>query len=162
MADGIAKGVGEQLGELGKQIVHDVAKVPSQLVGLDSGGINESPGGSGPSGQQQKARIQNAKAQEAKRIADIAKKDEMQKQQQLARARQLLQQFIRPGERSPLSIKEKLEQDDLEKKKKQVEEERKKAAKALPKSSSKRPRGDLYGTRAKQFAGETGKNVKSQ
>jgi hypothetical protein len=31
----------------------------------------------------------------------------------------------------------------------------------LPKIVGKRPRGDLYGIKGKQFTGETGKNIKT-
>ena len=162
MGDGIAKGVGEQLGELGKQVVAEVAQVPAKIAGLDAGSTNETVGagtGGNQSGQQKQ---QKAQINEQKRIAEVARKDEMQKEQQLAQARRLLQQFINPAESPEQPIKEKLDLEELEKKKKEIAAENEKAKKQLPKTGSKRPRGDLYGTRAKQFTGETGKNVKAQ
>ena len=37
MSDGIAKGVGEQFGQLGQQIIKDIASVPAKITGLDEG-----------------------------------------------------------------------------------------------------------------------------
>lgn len=166
MADRIAKGIGEQLGSLGKQIVTDIAKVPGKITGLDSGGINETVG-TGTSAKGQKGRSQQQKPQSAQGevniLTELARKDEAEKQKKLAEARRLLQQFIEPQQLSPEpSVREKMELEEMEKKKKEIEEEKEKAKKALPKMAVKRPRGDLFGIKAKQFGGEAGKNVKAQ
>lgn len=160
MADGIAKGIGEQLGNLGKQIVTEVAKTPAKIIGLDETlGSSSSKGAKG-----QKQTVKKATPQESAdaKIAEIMRKDETEKQKQLARARQLLQQFINPPREAEPNLREKLEMEETEKKKQEIEMEKQKAKTVLSQVASKRPRGDLYGTRAKKFGGEVGKNVKSQ
>lgn len=156
MVDGVAKGVGEQLGQLGKQIVTEVAKTPAKIVGLD-----ETLGSSGSSKSQQTNKTQRPAAQEkVKPMQELAQKDEVEKQKQLAQARRLLQQFAELQKEEP-SVKEKLELEELEKKKKEIEEEKKKAKQVLVQPQAKQARGDLYGVKGKQFGGEVGKNVKT-
>lgn len=166
MGDGIAKGIGEQLGQLGKQIATDIAKVPSQIVGLDkSGGTNETVGSGGGSKKQQgktnQSNMQRAGG-DPNKLAELERNDAIERQKQMSKARQMLQQFTQPQGQAEPSLREKIEMEEMEKRKKEIEEERKKAQSALPQTSSKRPKGDLYGKKAKQFGGEMGKNVKSQ
>lgn len=164
MADGIAKGVGEQLGELGKQIVKDIASVPGKLTGLDSSGVDESSGSTmgGKQQQVQKQSAQQVQKQAAvQRMAQIKQKDEAEKQKQLAQARDLLRQFTQPQGEQEMTVAQKQEMEEMEKKKKEIEEEKQAAAKILPRFRGKRARGDLYGIKGKQFTGETGKNIKS-
>ena len=168
MPDGIAKGIGSELGSLGKQIVREVAQVPAKITGMDAG-TNEATG-LGTGGKKQKGQkgqtrssSQNiAPGEQIDSLTAIRQKDEVEKQKQLAQARQLLQQFIRPDEQKEPTLREKQEMEELEKKKKEIEEEKEKAKKLLQPTAAKRPRGDLYGVKAKQFGGEKGKNIKAQ
>ena len=159
MVDGVAKGVGEQLGQLGKQIVTEVAKAPAKIVGFDET-LGSSSSGKGQPVKQQQTRAHPGEQKDP--LQQLAKQDALDKQKQLAQARQLIQQFIRPDEKSAQTLEEKLELEELEKKRKEIEEERKKAEMVIRQSSSKRPRGDLFGVKAKKFGGEVGKNVKAQ
>ncbi len=160
MTDGIAKGVGEQLGGLGKQIVKDMTALPGKLIGLDSGSAGESKGGIS-SGQQTKLQTpQTQKQARAQQIRQIEQQDEIEKQKQLQQARAMLRQWTQPQPQQELTEAEKREIEELEKKKKESEEERKKAAQVLPRIVGKRPRGDLYGIKGKQSSGEIGKNIK--
>lgn len=162
MADGIAKGIGEQLGQLGKQIATDIAKVPAQIVGLDKSGGNTNEGGSGgnPASQKSGGQGQTPSSSGIDRITELKQQDEREKQQALAQARRLLQQINQPGGQPAPTIQETLEMEKMEDRKKEIEDEKKKA-KPLQQATSKRPRGDLYGKKSKQFGGELGKNVKS-
>lgn len=164
MSDGIGKGIGEQLGQLGKQIVTDIAKVPAKITGLDTGGTDETVG-QGTGGKKSTGFTQQKpppKSAETQRIEEIVRQDEAEKQKKLAQARRLLQQFIEPQQKSVPTLQEKLEMEEMERKKKEIEEEKKKAQKQLPVVVGKRPRGDLFGMKAKKFGGEVGKNVKAQ
>lgn len=166
MGDGIAKGIGEQLGKLGKQIATDIAKVPSQITGLDkAGGTNETLGSGGGSKKQQgkskQSNMQRAGG-DPNKLAELERQDAIERQKQIQQARQMLQQFTQPQGQPEQTLRDKLEMEEMEKRKKEIQEERKKAQSALPQTSSKRPKGDLYGKKAKQFGGELGKNVKSQ
>lgn len=160
MSDGIAKGVGEQLGELGKQIVTEVTQVPAKITGMDQGGTNETVG-QGPGGAQTGQAAKQQAHNEQEKIAEVTRKEEAEKQQKISEARKLIQQFTKPREPEP-SIREKLELEELEKKKQEIEEEKEKVKKILKPTPSRQPRGGLFGIKAKQFGGEVGKNVKSQ
>ncbi|HCM37803.1 MAG: hypothetical protein UV61_C0008G0060 [Candidatus Gottesmanbacteria bacterium GW2011_GWB1_43_11] len=161
MADGIAKGIGEQLGELGKQIVTEVANVPAKITGLDSTGTNETTGQGAGAAKPVSGQKTSASKPMQRAISEIAQKDEIEKQKRLFETRQLLKQFSQP-QASEQSIKEKLELEELEKQKKEIAAEKKKARAILPKLWSKPKSGNLYGIKAKAFGGEVGKNVKAQ
>ncbi len=167
MPDGIKSGIGEQLGNLGKQIATEVINIPAKITGMDGGTTNETAG-SGTGGKQ-KGQKGTHSAQSGTNIfglprtpEQIAAEDALEKQKKLAEARRLLQQFIQPQGQSEPTLAEKQEMEEMEKNKKEIEEEKKKAKSVLPVVASKRPRGDLYGAKAKKFGGELGKNVKSQ
>lgn len=168
MPDGIKSGIGEQLGSIGKQIVQEIAQVPAKITGMDGGTTNETAGtGTGGKQKGQGGGKSSGKAgsgifQTPRTPEEIAAADALEKQKKLAEARRLLQQFIAPQNQPEPSLREKLEMEEMEKKKKEIEEEKKKAASNLPVVASKRPKGDLYGTKAKKFGGEMGKNVKAQ
>lgn len=166
MGDGIARGIGSELGNLGKQIAQEIVQVPAKITGMDAG-TNEVTG-TGTGGK----KAQKGQSTQANRTASmpgeyrdplsaIRQKDEVEKQKQLALARQLLQKFMHPQQEEP-SLKQKQEMEEMEKRKKEIKEENEKAKKQLPQMTAKRPRGDLYGVKAKQFGGEKGKNVKAQ
>lgn len=159
MSNGIAKGVGEELGSLGKQIATDIGKLPAQLMGLDKG-TNETTG-SGTGGAQKSQQVQKQAQAAQKQIADLARKDEAEKQRKLADARKLIKQFTQDQVHDP-GIREKLELEELEKKKQEIEEEKKKVKKILQPVATKPKRGNIFGIKSKQFGGEVGKNVKSQ
>lgn len=160
MNGGIAKGVGEQLGELGSQIATEVAQVPAKITGMDQGGTNEATG-QGTGGTQPGKTIQKLVKDGQQKIAAIARRDEADKQQKLAQARKLLEQFRQPQTPVP-SIRERQELEELEKKKLEIEEEKKQVRTVLQPVSGKPKRGNLFGIKAKQFAGEVGKNAKAQ
>lgn len=166
MSDGIAKGIGEQLGGLGKQIVQEVTQLPVKLTGMDVKAPDEKMGdGTGAKKQQsvqQKSGQTKLQGETFNPLELLKQKEEAEKKQKLAEARRLLQQFIEPPSREEPGIKEKLELEEMEQKKKEIEEEKKKAKQTLQQPSSKVKRGNLYGIKSKQFGGETGKNVKSQ
>lgn len=163
MSDGIVKGVGEQLGKLGSDIVSEVAKTPAKLAGMDQG--TQEVKGSGGSGKQQSSSSSAHNSQPSEQIdplAIIRQKDEVEKQKGLQAARQLLQQFSTPHNAPQPTRKEELELEELEKQKAEIKAQQEQARQTLQSTGSKKPRGDLYGIKAKKFAGEQGKNVVSQ
>jgi hypothetical protein len=160
MPDGIARGVGEGLVQLGKQIVADVVKTPAKIVGLDETlGLG---GGKQQKGQKTKTQVQGKTGEGMDQIQQMKQQDEVEKQKKLSQARQLLQQFIKPQGQPEPSIREQLEMEEMEKRKKEIQEERIKAQQNLPPPSSKAKRGNLYGIKQKVHGSELGKNTKSQ
>ncbi|MEK7166558.1 MAG: hypothetical protein AAB874_07155 [Patescibacteria group bacterium] len=162
MGDGIAKGIGEQLGQLGKQVATDIAKLPGVLTGLDTGSTNEAAA-KGTGGAQPGQKAANAQDPVSANINHLARQDEIAKQRELAQARQLIQRFLNPQEPAGVKTpKEQMELEELEKKKLEIEEEKKQAKAVLQPMATKAKRGNLFGIKSKQFGGEVGKNVKSQ
>ncbi len=165
MTDGIGKAIGSQLGELGKQIVSDVVKVPGQLTGMDSG-TNETKikgtGGKKSKTSQQVRPITKTATENIDPLLKLKQKEEVERQRKLDSIRQeLSQQFSRPTEPNAGSVREQIELEEMEKKRKEIEEEKEKAKKVLNQPSSKRKKG-MFGIAAKVFGGEKGKNVVSQ
>lgn len=161
MADGISKGVGEQLGSLGKQIVWEVTNLPAKLSGMDA--PDEKKGeGQGTSAQGQKKTKGQTKShgQGFNPIELLKQQDEIKKQKELAFTRQVIREFMRPQGQQSVQQKEQLE--ELEKRKQEIAEEKQKMQKVLQQPSAKPKRGNLFGIKAKRFAGEQGKNVKAQ
>jgi len=158
MADGIGKGITQQLGELGKQIVNEVAQTPAKLTGM-GGSTNETAGQATATGkgQQQQTPAQSKATTENINPIDVLKRqDEIKTQQELAKARQLLQPFIKPTE-APQSIREQNELEEMEKQKQDIIAQQKKAKEILPQMSSKPKPGNLYGKQTKTSS-ELGKN----
>ena len=121
----------DELGDLGKQIVRETVKVPKDIAGK----ALESLGTSG--GQKQKQ--QTATTTDARAaLAEIA--------------------GIKPKQKEP-TVWEKI-QAEAEQKKELGKQQQQTAAQALPAVKSKRPRGDLYGMKAKKAGSEVGKNVR--
>ena len=162
MSDGIAKGVGEQFGQLGQQIIKDIASVPAKITGLDVGTNEGVTSGSAKQNWRQQKQITPKPSEKIDPILVMKQKDEIERQKQLAEARKLLEQLINPQQQTTPSIREQIEMEEMEKKKKEIEEEKKKAKKQLPLVATRAKRGNLFGIKSKQFAGEVGKNVKSQ
>lgn len=160
MADGIGKGVANQFAELGKQVVQDLASVPGKLTGLDSGTSETSGAGAGSSKKQG-----NQKGGQPQQgidpIAALKQKEDSEKQQQLANVRRRLAQLMNPNQPREKTAYEIKQDEEMEKKKQELWQMQQEA-KQLKQSPGKRPRGDLYGVKAKQFGGEKGKNVVSQ
>lgn len=157
MSDGIVKGVGEQLGELGKQVISEVAKTPATLVGLDETlGVSKSGNSQGTSVST------TQKPEDASPSIELLKQqDEQKKQQELEKARSLIAQFSQ-GPVPEKTISQQQELEDLEKRKEGIKKEKLKAKMILPNTGSKPKRGNLFGIRAKQLGSEIGKNVKSE
>jgi len=122
----------DELGDLGKQIVRETVKVPKDIAGK----ALESLGTSG--GQKQKQ--QTATTTDARSaLAEIA--------------------GIKPKQKEP-TVWEKIQAEAEQKKELGKQQQQQAAAQALPAVKSKRPRGDLYGMKAKKAGSEVGKNVR--
>src|SRR3989344_8791173 len=143
MADGIAKGIGEQLVHLGKQIVTEVAQVPAKIAGMDGGSTNEAVGmGTGSAKQQASQKNPQGKpAEKVDPLAGIRQKDEIEKQKQLAAARRLIQQFAQPQQAAP-TLKQQQEMEEYEKRKKEIAEEKKKNLPQVPHDQNRAKQGE--------------------
>ncbi len=162
MSDGISKGIGDQLGGIGKQIVQEVTQLPAKLTGFEAP-YEKKGGGSGSKGGQKQKSLPTQKTsnrQDFNLIEVLKQQDEIKKQKELAFTRQMIREFSKPQTEGTIAQKQEFE--EMEKQKKEIQEERKKAEKVLKQPSTKAKRGNLFGLKAKKFGGEQGKNVKSQ
>ena len=136
----------DELGDLGKNIVREAVAVPKDVVGT----ALESLGVSG--GQKQKT--------QTTAIPDVTKKEPGEQKIKASVARVALAQLAggKPKQKEP-TVWEKI-QEEAQQKKELGKQQQQAAAQALPAAKSKRPRGDLYGMKAKKAGGEVGKNVR--
>jgi hypothetical protein len=135
--------IGESFEDIGKDIARETVQAPKDIVGtaLESLGVSsgqkknpKQAASSDPQGSQENAPAAQGPSDEVKRAIARAALRELSGQ-------------TRPKE---LSVWEKIQKEEEQKKemeKKQKEQARKQA---LPQAASKRPRGDLYGKKAKQ------------
>ena len=137
----------DELGDLGKNIVREAIAVPKDIAGkaLESLGA--------ASGQKQQHQTGTA--------ADAPKKESGEQKIKASIAREALAQIagVKPKQKEP-SVWEKIQAEAEQKKELSKQQQQQAAAQALPVAKSKRPRGDLYGLKAKKASGEVGKNVR--
>lgn len=139
----------EELGEMGKQVVTETAKVPGDVAGtlLESFGSSSSPKG-------RQMPPSHAKVPETQDAGPWNTIDTMKDPKQKAQsARSALSQFSQKPERRKPSIWEQI-QMEVQQKKEQEKEQKEMQNKALPKLSYKKPPGNLYGIGAKQTSTE--------
>ena len=146
--------------DIGKDIVREVTKLPTDIAGkaLESLGTASS----GQQGQKQGNMVFTGQSDATKPKDNWDSIDGVKDQKiKQAIARDALASLIhRPKQKEP-SVWEKLQMDAEKKKELQNQQQVQAHAQQLPVSNSKRPRGDLYGLKAKRNPGEIGKNVKS-
>lgn len=137
----------DELGDLGKQIVRETASVPKDIAGktLESLGVS--------SGQKPK--------QQTVSTPDASKKESRDQKVNASIARAALAEIagVTPKKKEP-SVWEKIQAETGQKKELAKQQQSQAAAQALPVVKSKRPRGDLYGMKAKKNTAEVGKNVR--
>ncbi|KKP59312.1 MAG: hypothetical protein UR52_C0008G0022 [Candidatus Gottesmanbacteria bacterium GW2011_GWA1_34_13] len=150
MGDSIAKGIGEQLGSLGKQIVTEVAKTPGKIIGIDEAKGDGTGGSSNQQGQKTKGQTGN--------VQDKTQQEEINKQQQLAQARKMLQQMTQPQQQE-LSIHDQIEQEKMQKQQAAILNQQQANKQTLPKIAS-RPKP--WSILKKQSGSETKQNIKAQ
>ena len=137
----------DELGDLGKNIVREAIAVPKDIAGkaLESLGVS--------SGQKQQQPTGTA--------ADAPKKESGEQKIKASVAREALAQIagVKPKQKEP-SVWEKIQVEAEQKKELSKHQQQQASAQALPAVKSKRPRGDLYGMKAKKAGSEVGKNVR--
>lgn len=155
---GVAKQIIGSFEDIGKDVVREVAKVPKDIAGkaLESLGTS--------SGQKQlKQTISTPTNESSKKNEgpweqfDALTDKEVKKKV----ARKALEALLArsAGQKEP-SVWERIQMEVEQKKQLVQQQQTQTAAQQLPKTSSKRPRGDLYGIGAKKLGSEVGKNVR--
>lgn len=156
MGQGVARQIIGSFEDIGKDVLKQTAQVPKDIVGkaLESLGTS----GSSKQGQQfQQGQQDGAKSKEGPLGQFDAAKDEQTKK---AIARSALEQLAgKPKQKEP-SVWEKIQQEMEQKKQQQQQQAQQQSAQQLPSGKGKRPRGDLYGLKAKKASAEMSRNVR--
>ncbi len=144
--------ISEELGELGKHVVGEAAKVPKDVAGkaLESLGST-----SGQKGQQSvgTGRGQDVRDSENTAVGKFTRAKDQHVKNAIARAALAQLAGVKAEQKEP-TVWEKM-QTEVEQKKEQTSQQQQQAAnKQLPLVKSKRPRGDLFGVNAKQTSAE--------
>ncbi len=152
MPQGIARQIIGSFEDIGKDVLKQTAQVPKDIVGK----ALESLGTSGSNKQGQQAQPTSTKPQEGALGQLEQTKDEKTKK---AIARSALEQLAgKPQQKEP-SVWEKIQQE-MEQKKEQQKQQSRQAGQQLKSGKGKRPRGDLYGLKAKKASAEMSRNVR--
>ncbi len=147
-----------ELGQIGKQIGTEVVKVPKDIAGkaLESLGTASSKN---PKGQTVVSGKPGEEGKPSTAWEQIdGEKDRALKRHMARRALEELTSGAIAKKKEP-SIWERLQQEQEQKKNVLAQNQAQQAAQSLPTGTSKRPRGDLYGKKAKQTATEN-RNVR--
>ena len=150
-------GVGKQIigsfEDIGKDIVREVTNVPNDIAGkaLESLGTasNKQQG-------QQSTTSQTAEPQGALKELDSTKDNKVKE----AIARAALEQFAGKAKSKEPSVWERQQQEDKEKKDVAARQAAARKLAAPVATPSKRPKGDLYGMKAKRASAEMSRNVR--
>ncbi|OGG30423.1 hypothetical protein A2973_03555 [Candidatus Gottesmanbacteria bacterium RIFCSPLOWO2_01_FULL_49_10] len=139
----------DELGELGKQVVREVANVPKDIAGkaLESLGTT---GGKKQSGQ--KAQAGSAPGDKPA-LGQFEQEKDKKTKEAIARAALAELAGVKPKQREP-SVRERLEMENEQKKQTQQQQQTQTAKSQLPNVQSKRKRGDLFGIKAKRNPAE--------
>lgn len=151
---GIGKQIIGSFEDIGKDIVREVTNVPKDIAGnaLESLGTT--------SGKQQKnpSPTTTQKPPEAGPVSELDRTKDQKMREAIARA--ALEQFAgKPKPKEP-SVWDRREQEDKEKKDQAAQQAAAQKLAAPVATSSKRPKGDLYGMKAKKASAEMSRNVR--
>ncbi len=142
--------IGESFEQIGKDVARETVKAPQDIVGKAMESLGVSGGKKNP--KQQATQSGKPPNQEEEARSEETKR---------AIARAALEELTgkKPKEKE-MSVWEKIQKEEEEKKQFEKKKKEEAAKQALPKSSSKRPRGDLYGLKAKKASAEMSRNVR--
>lgn len=136
--------------DIGKDIVREAIKVPKDIAGkaLESLGTS-----SGKTQGQQTPQTGTADKPKEGPLAELDQTKDKHIKETIARS--ALEQLAggKPKQKEP-SVWEKLQMEVEQKKQAATQQQSQAAASLLPQSAAKRPRGDLFGTKAKQTSAE--------
>ena len=145
----------EEFEQIGKQVVQEVVKIPKDVAGK----ALESLGAS--SGKKSGTTTTNPQAQPSGEKTPLQQLTEAKEQQtKKAIARSALEQIagVKPKQKEP-TVWEKIQMEAEQKKEMAAKQAKQAQTQSLPQATSKRKRGDLYGTQAKKTSTEN-KNVR--
>jgi len=134
--------------DIGKDVVSETAKIPTDIGGKILESLTGSTGSKGQQNQQQQ--------KQAGALGKIEETNDQQVKKSIARA--ALAQLATPKQQEPTPYEQR-EKEDREKKEFEKREKEKIAMQELPRMSSKKRRGDMYGIQGKASS-EKSRNVR--
>ncbi|MEK7129805.1 MAG: hypothetical protein AAB803_02185 [Patescibacteria group bacterium] len=154
----VAKQIIGSFEDIGKDVVREVAKVPKDIAGkaLESLGTSS---GQKPQGQTTSTTTNESSKKNEGLWEQFDTLTDKEVKKKIARKalEALLSRQTKPKEPS---VWEKIQMEVEQKKQLAQQQQTQTAAQQLPKATSKRPRGDLYGVGAKRLGSELGKNIR--
>ncbi len=146
----------EEFEQIGKQVVSEAAKVPKDVAGKALESLGASSGKK--AGTSNTQNIQGGASGEKTPLQQLNEANEQQFKKSIARA--ALEQIagVRSKPKEP-TVWEKMQMEAEQKKKMAAKQAQQAQSQLLPQMTSKRKRGDLYGTQAKKTSVEN-KNVR--
>ncbi|OGG28319.1 hypothetical protein A3A64_04380 [Candidatus Gottesmanbacteria bacterium RIFCSPLOWO2_01_FULL_48_11] len=158
---GIAKQIIGSFEDIGKDVVREAAQVPADVAGK----ALESLGTSGGQKQQGQTTVNSGNPEDSRNLQKgpweefDAIPDEKVKKTMARRALEAL--LARPIQKEP-SVWERMQKEAEQRKQMTEQQQQQATAASIPAPTPKRPRGDLYGMKAKKLGSEVGKNVINQ
>lgn len=142
---GILGTIGESFEQIGKDVAGEVVKAPQDIVGKALESLGTSGGKKNPK-QQTSGSSQPTGDEGAAKTPEEAQSEETKR----AIARKALEELSGKPKPKEESVWEKIQKEEEQKKLMEKKRKEEAAKQALPKATSKRPRGDLYGIKAKK------------
>lgn len=153
MANNVVGQIIGELGEVAKQVGQEAAQVPVDITGKALESLGAKSGKTTPAKQPVSSSGEPSVWEQMDQNQDHAIRR--------AFARKALEVLAGGGARTKKpSIWEQLQQEQDQKKQAAAMQAQAARASTLPTGGSKRPVGDLYGTKAKKLGSEVGKNVR--
>lgn len=144
----IVNQIGGSFEDIGKDIARETVQAPKDIAGAAMESLGVSTGKKNPAAG---AKPAPATPLEAK-TRQAAEADEATKR---AIARAALEELVgKKREDKEPGVREKIEKEEEEKKEMEKKQKELAAKQALPQTGSKRPKGDLYGVKAKKTSTE--------
>lgn len=136
--------IGESFEQIGKDVARETVQAPKDLVGTALESLGVSSGSKKPKASA--SANQQPGEEAAPGVAPAGPSDEVKR----AIARAALEELSGKSRPKELSVWEKLQKEEEQKKEMEKKQKAQASKQALPQGTSKRPRGDLYGKKAKQ------------
>lgn len=138
--------IGESFEQIGQDVARETAQAPKDLVGkaMETVGLG--------SGKKKKQSQTAAPQTDAAESPDAQQKAQVAEDVKRAIARAALEEISgknRPQQQEP-GVWEKIQKEEEEKKQLEQKKKAEAAKQSLPQAASKRPRGDLFGKKAKK------------
>jgi hypothetical protein len=159
MAHQVSRQIWGSFEDIGKDIVSQTAKLPTDIAAqaMESLGVGQKSGNT--TGQKS---VFVGQSDATKKPDQWDKIDQIKNSQnRQAIARSALEALVNKNTRREPTVWEKIQEEEKQKKEMQQKQQIVNEKSNLPNISSARPKGDLYGMKAKRNSAEIGKNVKS-